>query len=144
MATDQRRSVTWGRARALLWCGVVAAGCAAHPTEPTAPFGQGVSLYPDSLYRGKGVTIDGDVSNLADLRGPCGGDSDSGESPHYEDCLSSLRIPAGWTATVYRDRKFAGASATYTADVPDLDVVVGPCRPGFNDCISSIRVQRTP
>jgi hypothetical protein len=29
---------------------------------------------------------------------------------------------------------------TYTADVYDLDVVPGPCRPGFN--VSSLRVTR--
>jgi hypothetical protein len=137
MAADSFRPGRTGLRRMLV-CGILAAACD-HLTAPTAPFGQGVSLYPDSLYRGKGITIDGDVSNLFDLRGPCG---DPDNSLHYEDCISSLRVPAGWSATVYRDRKFRGASATYTEDVPDLDLVPGPCHPGFNDCISSIRVRR--
>jgi hypothetical protein len=131
-----------GFLRAVVAASILGSACAAGPTQPTAPFGQGVSLYQDSLYRGKNVTIDGDVSDLSRLRGPCGGSDD--EPSHFDDCISSLRIPAGWSATVFRDRKFGGASVTYTEDVPDLDVVAGPCEPGFNDCISSIRVQRTP
>jgi hypothetical protein len=142
MVTEGSRRRRSGAIRAWLAAAVLGTACAAGPTEPTAPFGQGVSLYPDSLYRGKTVTIDGDVSDLSRLRGPCGGSDD--EPSHFEDCVSSLRIPPGWSATVFRDRKFGGASVTYTEDVPDLDIVDGPCRPGFNDCISSIRVQRTP
>lgn len=120
----------------------IAPGCGSDlPTTPTAAFGQGVTLYPDSLYRGGRVTLGGDVADLRKVRGPCGGDSDdSDSSSHYDDCVSSLRIPEGWTVVVFRDRGFSGASATYTGDVQDLDVVVGPCRPGFNDCISSLKI----
>jgi hypothetical protein len=118
-------------------------GCGAEPpTTPTAAFGEGVTLYPDSLFRGERLTLGGDVANLTKVRGPCGGDSESGQDSHYDDCVSSLRIPAGWTVVVFRDRGFSGPSATYTADVQDLDVVPGPCRPGFNDCISSLRLTR--
>lgn len=138
-AGDSRR---WRFGRNLAAAGILVAACGSHPTEPTAPFGQGVSMYRDSLYRGKSVTIDDDVSNLVDLSGPCGGSDDGSTPPNFDDCISSLRVPAGWSATVYRDRGFSGASATYTEDVPDLDVVSGPCGPGFNDCISSIRVVR--
>jgi hypothetical protein len=122
-------------AAALVACG------SSLPTIPTAAFGEGVTLYPDSLYRGERVTLGGDVADLSKVRGPCGGDSeDSSAFSHYDDCVSSIRIPAGVTAVVYRDRNFSGASATYVADVADLDVVTGPCKPGFNDCISSIRI----
>jgi hypothetical protein len=115
------------------------AGCGS-PTQPTVPFGEGVSLYKDSLFRGKTVTIGADVSDLSKLDGPCNGSEDT--SSNFDDCISSMRIPPGWSATVFRDRKFEGASATYTADVPDFDVVAGPCKPGFNDCVSSIRLVR--
>ena len=110
------------------------------PTQPTVAFGEGVTLYPDSLFRGERVTLGGDVTDLKELRGPCGGDSENNQPSGYDDCVSSLRIPEGWTAVVFRDRDFKGASTTYTADVPDLDMVSGPCKPGFNDCISSIKV----
>lgn len=139
---EASRSWWSGFTPALLVAAILGSACAAVLTQPTAAFGEGVSLYRDSLYRGKTVTIDGDVSDLSRLRGPCYRSDD--EPSQFDDCISSLRIPAGWSATVFRDRKFGGASVTYTEDVPDLDVVSGPCRPGFNDCISSIRVQRTP
>ena len=112
------------------------------PTQPVVGFGEGVTLYPDSLFRGERVTLGGDVSDLSKLRGPCDESEDSNPSSHYDDCVSSIRIPDGWAAIVFRDRNFSGASATYTADVPDLDLVSGPCRPGFNDCISSLKVFR--
>ena len=128
---------------ALIGAGALAAGCGADvPTTPTAAFGEGVTLYPDSLYRGERITLGGDVADLSKVRGPCGGDSDSGQDSNYDNCISSIRIPAGWTVVVYRDRGFAGDTATYRADVQDLDVVPGPCRPGFNDCISSLRLSR--
>ncbi|MEO8078219.1 MAG: hypothetical protein ABI818_17970 [Acidobacteriota bacterium] len=65
---------------------------------------------------------------------------DSSSFSNYDDCVSSIRVPAGLTAVVFRDANYSGASATYVADVTDLDVVTGPCKPGFNDCISSIRI----
>jgi hypothetical protein len=137
-STAARRPSRLARAGALLAAVAVPVACGGHPTEPTVPFGKGVSLYVDSLYRGKSVTLGGDVADLSKLDGQCGGSDDTPST--FDDCVSSLRIPSGWSATVYRDRKFSGASATYTADVPDLDVVTGPCKPGFNDCISSIRL----
>jgi hypothetical protein len=134
-----------GRTRALAVVAVFAvlSACGSDlPTQPTAAFGEGVTLYPDSLFRGERVTLGGDFADLSKLRGPCSESEDSDPPSHYGDCVSSLRIPDGWTATVFRDRNYSGASATYTADVPDLDVVAGPCRPGFNDCVSSIKVFR--
>jgi hypothetical protein len=143
MTTRFRRLVMHSRIAALVTALAISAGCAADaPTTPTAAFGEGVTLYPDSLYRGERITLGGDVADLRRVRGPCGGDSESDSPSHFDDCVSSLRIPAGWTATVFRDRGFSGPSAIYTADVHDLDVVPGPCRPGFNDCVSSLRVTR--
>ena len=37
-----------------------------------------------------------------------------------EHTISSIRVPDGWTVTVYRDRDFAGESTAFTADTPDL------------------------
>ena len=122
---------------------IALSGCASDlPTQPTVAFGDGVTLYPDSVFRGERVTLGGDVADFSKLRGPCSESENSNPSSSYDDCVSSIRIPDGWTAVVFRDRDFKGASATYTADVPDLDLVTGPCDPGFNDCISSIRVFR--
>jgi hypothetical protein len=143
MMTRRSRLVMHTGTAAAIAAGALAAGCGADvPTTPTAAFGEGVTLYPDSLYRGERITLGGDVADLSKVRGPCGGDSDSGQYSNYDNCVSSIRIPAGWTVVVYRDRGFAGDTATYTADVQDLDVVPGPCRPGFNDCISSLQLSR--
>lgn len=112
------------------------------PTQPVVAFGEGVTLHPDSLFRGERVTLGGDVADLSKLRGPCGESEDANPPSSYDDCVSSIRIPDGWAAIVFRDRNFSGASSTFTADVPDLDLVTGPCNPGLNDCISSIKVFR--
>jgi hypothetical protein len=122
---------------ACLVAGATIGGCGA-PTQPTVNYGQGVTLYPDSLYRGDRVTLNGDVGDLSKLEGPCQKSED--DPSNYDDCVSSLHVPDGWTVTVFRDRGFAGGSATFTSDVADFNDVVGPCKRGFNDCISSIRV----
>lgn len=130
--------------RALPLIGLIILCACGSPTQPIVDFGKGVTIYTDSLYRGGHVTLSGNVSDFRDLTGPC--NSDSGPYSYspgdFDDCVSSLRIPDGWTAVVYRDRDFKGDTATYTADVPDLDIVAGPCKPGFNDCISSMKVFR--
>jgi hypothetical protein len=62
--------------------------------------------------------------------------------PTWGDCMSSLRVEAGWSATLYRDREFKGASVTVTENVANLTALPGPCAGSFNDCVSSIRVAR--
>ena len=139
----QARQVLHPRPLALSAMFVALCACgSALPTQPVVAFGEGVTLYPDSLYRSERVTLGGDVSDLSKLRGPCSENEDSNPPSAFDDCVSSLRVPDGWAAIVFRDRNFSGAWATYTADVPDLDLVSGPCRPSFNDCISSIKVFR--
>ncbi|MBB5367088.1 MULTISPECIES: Vps62-related protein [unclassified Janthinobacterium] len=49
------------------------------------------------------------------------------------DTISSLRVPAGWSATLYEHAGFQGRSKLITADTPMLD-------DGFNDLVSSIVV----
>jgi hypothetical protein len=121
--------------------GVMLVGCSG-PTLPTANYGQGVTLYPDSIYRGDRVTVNGDVGDLSKLKGPCQKSED--EASTYDDCVSSLHVPEGWTVTIFRDRGFAGGSATFSSDVADLNDVIGPCKRGFNDCVSSVKITRTP
>jgi hypothetical protein len=128
-------------AAACLAAGATTASCAG-PTQPTVNYGQGVTLYPDSVYRGDRVTLNGDVGDLSKLKGPCQKSED--EAGNYDDCVSSLHVPDGWTVTIFRDRGFAGGAATFTADVADLNGVIGPCKGGFNDCVSSLKVALEP
>ena len=59
------------------------------------------------------------------------------------DCISSIRVAAGWHATIYKDDSFRGQSVETTSDLPNLQVVAGSCHDdGLNDCVSSIRVRR--
>ena len=78
----------------------------------------------------------GSAADLDDYPG-CGGSSDD-----WNDCISSIRIPAGWSLTVYEQDNYAGTSTTLTADVPDLERITGPCGNDWDDCISSIQVRQ--
>jgi hypothetical protein len=50
-------------------------------------------------------------------------------------------VAPGWRAWIYEDGHFHGKWVLVTADVPDLQLVTGPCKhDSFNDCVSSIRV----
>lgn len=50
------------------------------------------------------------------------------------DALSSLRIPSGWSVTLYQNSAYGGSSITLTSDTPMLSSV------SFNDAASSIKV----
>lgn len=108
---------------------------------PTAP-GDGIIIYMHANYVGTSQQLAVDVSNLADVEGPCLKGDDQSATARWDDCVSSVRVMSGWQATLYRDRDFKGPSVTIKADTPDLTRVPGPCSGSFNDCISSIRVSR--
>ena len=88
-------------------------------------------------FRGGSSALVTDVEDLDDLVGGCFKPS----AFNFDDCISSIRIPAGRQATVYEDPHDRGDSVTFTSDVADLDDVRGPCG-DWDDCISSIRVSR--
>ena len=48
------------------------------------PPGLTVTVYEDPRYRGASVTFTSDITDLDDVRGPCGGD--------WDDCISSIRV----------------------------------------------------
>ena len=52
------------------------------------------------------------------------------------DRISSIRVPNGWSVTVYKSNDFEGSSETYHGDVRCLSEK-------FNDAISSLRVHRS-
>ena len=115
-------------------------------TEPLrtlgpTPASEGITMFIHSHYAGTSQSVNVDVRDLDKVEGPCPR-GEEGESPTWSDCISSVRVVEGWTATLYRDRDFKGRSVTLTADTPNLRKLDGPCDGSFNDCVSSIKVAR--
>lgn len=122
-----------------LWV-VLLLGACGYPMEPTG----GIVVYVDDNFRGDSKTFSEDVQDLEREMGGCGGSSyPNYESPDWGDCISSVRVLPGWQVTVYEDDRYRGQSVTFTADVANLEQVVGPNEGHFGDCISSLRISRT-
>ncbi len=90
----------------------------------TAPVSasSGVTVYQDANYEGRAFTLARGTYAAIDTNARA-----------INDSLSSLRIPAGYTVTVYDD-DFSGTSAVYTADVPYVGDLL-------NDKISTIVIE---
>jgi hypothetical protein len=112
----------------------VASGC--EDDVSTTPTGTTVIIYQDTNFRGDSRALPNSAANLDDLPG-CGG-----SGADWNDCISSIRIPSGWSITVFDEDNYTGNSATLTADVPDLNNVSGPCGDDWDDCIASIQVRQ--
>lgn len=115
-------------------------------TEPLETLGptpsdQGITFYVHAGFAGTAQSVNGDVADLGKVEGPCS-HGEEGERPTWSDCISSLRVVSGWTATLYEDKDFHGRSVTVTADTPNLTMLSGPCDGNFNDCVSSLKVSR--
>jgi Peptidase inhibitor family I36 len=107
------------------------------------PSGEGITIYIHADFAGSSQSVNVDVGDLNKVEGPCAqGSSEEPAAPTWSDCISSVRVNAGWSATLYRDREFKGNSVVLTADAPNLRELSGPCKGSFNDCVSSIRVSR--
>jgi len=89
--------------------------------EVQGPALAGVAIYPDADFRGREQVLAPGKYDLASIK-------------IGNDRLSSLRVPSGWSVTLYRDAGFSGPSMTFTSDTR----YVGD---GYNDWTSSIIVQ---
>jgi hypothetical protein len=107
---------------------------------PTPP-DQGIVIYIHADFAGSSQAIDVDVRDLTRAQGPCSR-GEEGEVPSWRECVSSVRVFPGWSATLYRDEDFNGRSVTVTSDTPNLRNLPGPCDGSFNDCVRSIHVAR--
>ena len=107
---------------------------------PTPP-DQGIVIYIHADFVGASQGINVDVADLEHTEGPCTSGAE-GEEPTWDECVSSVRVLPGWSATLYRDEDFSGRSVTVTSDAPNLRNMPGPCDGSFNDCVRSIRVTR--
>jgi hypothetical protein len=115
-------------------------------SEPIAtlgptPAGEGITIYIHAGFIGSSQALSVDVTNLEKVEGPCTSRQE-GEQPTWGDCISSIRVEEGWSATLYRDDDFKGERVTLTESALDLRDLRGPCDGSFNDCVSSIRIRR--
>lgn len=140
---------------AALW--IVPVGCTEPDPLPTGPSvlesGITIFLHADSL--GPSAHLINDIANLAEVSGGpdvCRPHTSPGVPPTYvsttdyytwDDCISSVQVAPGWSATLYEDDDFKGASIELTEDAPNLQLFKGPCHhDDWNDCVSSLRVRR--
>ena len=122
---------------------LVAAACTSNFTAlgPT-PAGEGIVIYLHADFAGPSQAMNVDVADLGKVQGSCSSGAE-GESPTWEDCVSSVKVMPGWSATLYEKTNYKGGSVTLTGDAPNLTQLRGPCeKDTFNDCVSSIRVSR--
>jgi hypothetical protein len=137
----RRRSLTL----ALLVC---LAAC--QESLPTAPsdLQSGLIIYEHANFLGDSAHITESVNDLTDFEGPCvytetSSDGSTSTSESWNDCISSVRVAPGYTATLYRDRSYDGDKLDVTGEVANLQLSPGDCdHDGFNDCTTAIRVFR--
>jgi uncharacterized protein YbdZ (MbtH family) len=53
------------------------------------------------------------------------------------DWASSVKIPTGWTVTMYSNDNFAGTSWTLTSNTTNFTTL----SPNANDVVSSVKIQ---
>ena len=122
------------------------AGCTSLMNLPVAPseLSSGIVVYEHADFAGKSAFIDGDIADLSKFSGPCAHDDGEGSTFYdWSDCISSVRVSPGWTATLYRGTNFKDDSVDLTGDARNLqDFRQHDCpKKGLNDCVSSIRVR---
>jgi hypothetical protein len=128
----------------LLGVAAFAAGCE-RPELPMSPesLSEGIVLFEHAGFLGNSAHLTGDTDDLRDFTGPCVHEGDDGVTRDWNDCISSLRVTAGWRVTLYRNPGYRGDSIELTEDHSNLQLVRGDCsHGGLNDCVSSVRIRR--
>src|SRR5260221_2807185 len=97
---------------------VAACGGSWQQLGPT-PADQGVIIYLHADFVGPSQAMNVDVPDLGLVEGPCSSGAE-GEVPAWGDCISSGKGLPGWSATLYKDPNYKGASVTVTSDTPNL------------------------
>ena len=118
------------------------------PTAPSDP-AAGIHIYSDANFQGFSKQLTSDSDDLADVKDGSREcryvQPDFASDYHsWDDCISSVMVLPGWSATLYEHPDFRGQSLELLADAPNLQLMRGPCSSDddWNDCTSSIRVRR--
>lgn len=94
----------------------------------TTPPATGVTFYQDINYGGTATsTIAKGNYTLSQLQA----------LGFVNDWASSVKIPSGWTVTMYSDDNFSGTSWTLTANTANFTTL----SPNANDVVSSVKIQ---
>ena len=116
---------------------------------PTDGLVDGIVVFEHANFQGRSAHITTDIRNLADFDGPCehvgsGTPTAAGTTSHdWNDCISSVRVAPGWSATLYRASGYRDDSLFVPTDMPNLQLASHDCpHGGLNDCVTSIRVRR--
>jgi len=121
----------WVLAMALILC-----ACGGGPAAPSpADTGDGITIFADPQFRGSLHDPARSRRRPRRSRRGCSKGTTRVLDLNYDDCISSIRIPAGRKVTVYEDPRYRGNSVIFTSDVMDLDDVRGPCGGDWDDCI---------
>ncbi|MEN0055265.1 MAG: endo-beta-N-acetylglucosaminidase H [Mucilaginibacter sp.] len=97
-------------------------------TGTTTPPTTGVNFYQDINYGGTATTaIPKGTYTLAQLQA----------YGMPDNWASSVKIPTGWTVTMYTNDNFTGTSWTRTANTPNFTTLL----PNANDVVTSVKIQ---
>ncbi|MCB0279985.1 MAG: peptidase inhibitor family I36 protein [Calditrichaeota bacterium] len=92
-----------------------------------------VKFFEHTNYQGGSMNYTQSQPDLTRLRSRSG---------NWNDQISSIAIPEGWTVTVYEHTNYQGRSLTLRGNQPNLlNARGGPNRGNWNDAISSFRIQ---
>ena len=93
----------------------------------------GVSIFESTDYNGDGLLLRNDVSDLADLTGPCAGT--------WDDCIASISLSnLAWTAILFELAGFEGDSLLVTGSFWDLSTADTSRGGNWGRFASSIKV----
>jgi hypothetical protein len=123
------------KTRAALPLALLLAGCSS-PAAPS-PDLEAVIIFEHRDFKGAWKALSDHVRDLEDIDEGC---YHSDDALHFDDCVSSIRIPEGWRVTIFEDPRFQGARTILMADETDFRNLAGPCGRDFDDCVSSIRI----
>ncbi|MCB0278519.1 MAG: peptidase inhibitor family I36 protein [Calditrichaeota bacterium] len=94
-----------------------------------------VRFYQHTSYGGSHIAYTSSVPDLTRIRFGRG---------NWNDQISSIVVPDGYSVTVYEHTNYGGRSRTFTSNIANLVVVTGgPNRGNWNDVISSFRISKT-
>jgi hypothetical protein len=148
-----RRGRAPGRGAVVVWLALLTGCQKSLPSAPSTGLTAGIVVFEHANFLGASAHVTDDIADLSDFKGPClevevvGGGSGSPVSSSsknvWNDCISSVQVAPGWTATLYRDRNYRDDALGVTEDMSNLQLADHNCpKGGLNDCVSSIRVRR--